>query len=90
MNTKNRKTNETHGFTLPLADQYNLKIPNKNIVLSNFSIYYTWKNVKWAYNNNKFKIYAQSWNYIFDLTDGSYSVADIQDYFEFFIKKMKL
>ena len=39
------------------------------------------------YNNNKFKISAPIWNDSFDLPDGSYSIANIQDYFEFIIKK---
>ena len=51
------------------------------------SIYYTWKNVKSAYNNDKFKISAPTWNDTFHLPDGSYSIDDIQDYFEFIIKK---
>ena len=51
------------------------------------SIYYTWKNIKSEYNNNKFKISAPTWNDTFDLPDGSYSIDDIQDYFEFIIKK---
>ena len=52
-----------------------------------YSIYYTWKNIKSAYNNNKFKTSAPTWNDTFGLPDGSYSIADIQDYFEFIIKK---
>ena len=51
------------------------------------SIYYTRKNIKSEYNNNKFKISAPTWNDNFDLPDGSYSIADIQDYFEFLINK---
>ena len=89
MNTENSKTNEPHRFRLSLADKLNLKNPNKNIALGNLSIYYTWKNIKSAYNNNKFKISAPTWNYTFDLSDGSYSIADIQDYLEFIIKKHK-
>ena len=58
----------------------NLKTPNRNIVLANSSIYYTWKNIKWEYNNNKFKISATTWNNTFDLPDSSYSIDDIQDY----------
>ena len=54
--------------------------------MANLSIYYTWKNIKSEYNNNKFKISAPTWNDTFDLPDGSYSIADIQDYFEFIIK----
>ena len=61
----------------------------KNIALANLSIYYTWKNIKSEYNNNKFKISAPTWNDTFDLPDGSYSTAGIQDYFEFVIKKHK-
>ena len=51
------------------------------------SIYYTWKNIKSEYKKDKFKISAPTWNDTFDLPDGSYSVADIQDYFEFIVKK---
>ena len=51
------------------------------------SIYYTWKNIKAEYNNHKFKISAPTWNHTFDLPDGSCSIFDIQDYFEFNIKK---
>ena len=57
------------------------------MALTNLSIYYTWKNIKTEYNNNKLKISAPMWNETFDLPDGSYSVADLQDYFEFIIKK---
>ena len=51
------------------------------------SIYYTWKNIKSEYKKDKFKISAPTWNDTFDLPGGSYSVADIQDYFEFIVKK---
>ena len=57
------------------------------MALADLSIYYTQKNIKKEYNNNKFKISAPTWNETFDLPDGSYSIADIQDYFEFIIKK---
>ena len=55
--------------------------------LSNLSIYYTWKNVKSSYNNNKFKISAPTCSEEFELPDGSYSIPDIQDYFEYILKK---
>ena len=73
---------EPHRFKLDLT-----KIPNKNVALVNLSICYTWKNIKSTYNNNKFTISAPTWNDTFDLPDGSYSISDIQDYFEFIIKK---
>ena len=87
MNTENSETSEPHRFTLDLTDKRNLKNSNKNMALANLNIYYTWKNIKSEYNNNKFKISAPTWNYTFDLPDGSYSIEDIQDYFEFIIKK---
>ena len=55
--------------------------------LANLSIYYTWKNIKSIYINNEFKISAPTWNDKFDFLDGSYSIDDIQDCFEFIIKK---
>ena len=61
-NIENSKTNKPHRFKLSLADKHNLKTPNKNIALGNLSIYYTWKNIKSAYNNNKFKISAPTWD----------------------------
>ena len=57
------------------------------MALANLSVYYTWKNIKSEYNNNKFKISAPTWNDTFDLPDGSYSIADFQEYFEFITKK---
>ena len=87
MNSENSKTSEPHRFKFDLTDKLNLKDPKKNMVLTNLSIYYTWKNIKPEYNNNKFRISAPTWTDTFDLPDGSYSIADIQHYFEFIIKK---
>ena len=88
MNTENSKKNGSDKFIYQFTDKLNLKTPNnKNIGLVNLSVYYTWKNIKSEYNNSKFKILAPTWNDTFDLPDGSYSVSDIQDYFEFIIKK---
>ena len=87
MNSKNRKKSESHRFELDLTDKLNLKHPKKNMALANLSIYYTGKNIKSEYSNNKFKISASTQNDTFDLPDGSYSIAYVQDYFEFIIKK---
>ena len=88
MNTENSKKNKSNKFIGQFNDKLNLKTRNnKNIGLVNLSIYYAWKNIKSAYNNKKFKISAPIWSYEFDLPDGSYSISDIQDYFEFIIKK---
>ena len=87
MNIENSKTNESKKFFDEFTDKLNLKNPNKSIVLANLSIYYTQKNFKSEYNNNKFNISAPTWNDEFDLPDGSYYISDIQDYFEYIIKK---
>ena len=90
MNTENSKTNDSNKFIYQFTDKVNLKNPNnKNIGFINLSIYYTWKNIKSVYNNNKFKISAPTQNDEFELPDGSYLISNIQDYFEFIIKKYK-
>ena len=72
---------------LKLTSKLDLRLSEKVIALSNLSIYYACKNIKSTYNNNKFKISAPTWNDEFELPDGSYSVSDIQDYFEHILKK---
>ena len=86
MNSENSKTSKLHVLILKLTNKLDLRIGEKIIVLSNLSIYYTWKNIKSSYNN-KFKISAPTWNDKFEFSDGSYSVSDIQDYFEHILKE---
>ena len=87
MNSENSKNSEHNVLMLKLTDKLDLRSGQKTVALSNLSIYYTWKNVKSLYNNNKFKISAPTWSEEFELPDGSYSVSDIQDYFEYILKK---
>ena len=87
VNTENSKASKPHRFKLDLTDKLNLKDPKKNMALADLRIYYTWKNIKSEYNNNKFEISAPTRNDEFDSPDGSYSISDIQDSFEFIIKK---
>ena len=87
MNSENSKTSKQNVLILKFTDKLDLRIGEKVTALSNLSIYYTWKNVKSSYNNNKFKISAPTWNDKFKLPDGSYSVSDIQDYFKYILKK---
>ena len=88
MSTENSKTNESNKFIHQFTDKLNLETPNnKDIGLVKFRIYYTCKNIKSEYNNNNFKISAPTRNNKFHLPDGSYPISDIQDYFEFIIKK---
>ena len=71
MNPENSKTFELHVLVLKLTNKLDLRIGEKIISLSNLSIYYTWKNIKNSYNNNKFKITAPIRNDKFELLDGS-------------------
>ena len=87
MDSKNSVTSDPDRLLLKLTDKINLKRSGKYIALSNLSIYYTWKNIKTLYRNNKLKISAPTWNEEFELPDWSYSVSDIQDYFEYVFKK---
>ena len=74
MNSENSKISKPHVLTLKLTNKLDLKLDNKVIAISNLSIYYTLKNIKGTYNNNKFKISAPTWNEKSKMPDGSYSV----------------
>ena len=87
MNSENSRTSEYHVLVLKLVDKLDLRRGQKSVALSNLSIYYTWKNIKNSYKNNKFKISAPTWSDEFEVTNGSYSISDIQDYFEYILKK---
>ena len=67
MSSENSKTSEPHVLILKLTNKLDLRIYDKDIALSNLSIYYKWKNVKSAYNNNKFNITPLTWNDEFEL-----------------------
>ena len=87
MNSKNSKTSKPHVLILKITYKLDLRIVEKIIVLSNLTIYYKWKNIKSSYNNNKLKISVPTWNDKFDMPDGSYSVSDIQVYFDYISEK---
>ena len=87
INSENSKTSEYNVLLLTLTDKLHPKRGQKSVYLSNLSIYYTWKNIKSSYNNNKFKISAPTWSDEFKLLDGSYSISDIQDCFEYILNK---
>ena len=86
INSENSRTSEYHVLVLKLADKLDLRRGQKSVVLSNLSIYYTWKNIKSSYKNNKFKISAPGWSDEFELPDGSYSISNVQDYFKYILK----
>ena len=77
-NSENSKTNESHKFIFELPQRLDLRTSNKHAAVQNLSIYYTCKNIRKQYKNNKLKVIAPPWNAEFELPDGSYSVSDIQ------------
>ena len=83
INSENSKTSKTNVLVLKLTNKLDLRIGEEIFALSNLSIFYTWKNIKSSCNNNKFKISAPTWTDKFEMPDGSFSVSDIQDYFEY-------
>ena len=87
MNSENSRTSEYHVLVLKLSDNLDIRRGQRSIALSNLSVYYTWKNMKSSYNNNKFKISVPIWSDELELPDGSYSISDIQDYFEYILKR---
>ena len=87
INSRNSKTSDLHRLLLKVLDKINLKRSDTYIALPNLSIYYTWKNIKKSYQDNTFKISAPTWYEEFELPDGSYSISNIQDLFEYIFKK---
>ena len=82
LNVENSKTIESHKFVLNLSQRLDLISSKKHVALQNLSIYYSWKNIRKQYKNNKLKILAPTWNDEIELVDGSYSISDNQDYIE--------
>ena len=64
-------------------------IKDKYIALPSLSIYYIWKRIKSSYKNNRFKILVLIWHEEFALPDGSYSISDVTDYFEYILKSIR-
>ena len=78
MNTETSKTNEPHKFVLNLSQRLDLRNSNKDVALQNLSIFYTWKNIRKQYKNDKLKIIVSTWNNESKLPDGSYSLSNIR------------
>ena len=85
VNAEDSKTSD-HRLLFSLSDKINWKRKRQYVALSNLSIHYTWKSIKKLSKNNKFAISAQTWSEKFHWPDGSCSVSDIQDYFEYILK----
>ena len=87
MNSENSKRSDSHRHLLNLSDKINLKRSNKYVALSNLKQLLYMEKYKKSYKNNKFEISAPTWNEEFELPDWSYSVSDVQPYFECIIKR---
>ena len=87
MNSENSRMSKLDVSVLKLTNKLDLRIGEKVITLSNLSVYYTCESIKSSYNNKKFKISAPTWNDQFELSDGLYSVSDIQDYIEYILNR---
>ena len=83
MDSENSKTSKPYVLILKLTVKLDLRRGKTKIASKNLSVYQTWKNMKSSYNNNKFKISAPTWNDGFQSPDGSYSISQIQDQFEY-------
>ena len=53
MNSEKKKTFDSHRLLLKLSDKIDLERSGKYVALSNLRIYYTWRNIKKSYKNNK-------------------------------------
>ena len=69
VNMENGKTNEPHKLVFNLSQRLDLRSSDKHVDFQNLSIYYTWKNIRKQYKNNKLKIVASTWNDEFELPD---------------------
>ena len=89
MNCINSRKSDPQRLLLNLTGKINLKRSDKYVALSNLSIYYKRKNINKSWKNTKFKISAPTWNEEFELPDRSCSVSDVQDYFEYILKRRR-
>ena len=86
INSQNSETSDLLRTLLKLSERIDLNRSDRSVTLSNLIIHYTWKNTKKSCSNNKFKISKSTWDEQFELLDRSYSVSDIQDYFDYISK----
>ena len=87
MNPKNNKNSETHVLILKLTDKLDLRMVKEEYCsIKTQYLLHMEKHKKARTKKKKFKISPPTWNDKFELPDGSYSVSDIQDYFEYFFQ----
>ena len=59
---ENDKTNEPQKLLLNLSQRLDLRNSEKHVTFQNLSIYYTWKNIRKQYENNKLKFHHEMIN----------------------------
>ena len=84
-----QQNNETPKSVLNLSQRLDLRGSKKHVALQNLSTWYTWKNTRKQCKSNKLKTIVPTRNDKFELSDGSYSVSDIQDYIGYIFKKQE-
>ena len=89
MNFWNSKTFDPHRLLLNLSNKANLRENDKYFFIK-FQHILLLKNIEKSSKNNLLKTYVPKWNDKFQLLDGSYSVSNIQHYFEYIIKKHEI
>ena len=86
MNSENSRTSYSNRLLINLSDKIHCKEVDKCCSIK-FDIYYTRRNIKKLHKNSIFKTSGPTCIKKFELPDGSYSISDIQDHFEYMIKK---
>lgn len=76
----NKTVTATNEIRLDLASSINFK--NKQVALSHLTIYYSWRNITNAYNNNSFSYIYNSITYPVNMPDGFYLISDINNFLE--------
>ena len=92
INMENNKTSfvlNLFKFVLNLPQKLDLRCSNEHVAFQYLSIYFTLKNIRQEYKNNKLKIKAPTRNDEFELPEVSNSVSNIQDYIENIIKNTR-
>lgn len=87
---REQQDSDTYRLRLNLTDKIDLRRGDKRAVLPDLSIYRTWKNIKKSYRNTQFKLSGNTWDVEFKQPDGSYSILDIEYYFECIIIKHEI
>lgn len=88
VNCGNSRTFDPHRLLPNLSDKMKLRRSEKYVVFIKLSMYYLWENMKKSHESNNIKIFSPKWNGKTELSNGPYSVLDIQVYVKYIIKNI--